>query len=100
MKDLYILANYSSKRRQRRCQQKHLEKPDATTCTQTLTLTTIVTLDITLIQTLALTQKLTLIQKLTSTQISTLTHKSTLTQNLTEIQIDFADKGFIIKTIF
>jgi len=30
----------------------------------------------------------------------TLTQNSTLTQNLTLTQIDFADKGFIIKTLF
>src|SRR6218665_3525713 len=93
-------------RRHRRCQQRHLAKPDATThtdidhlakpdaTTHTLNLTTTVTWDMTL------TQNLTLTQTLTLTRNSTMTHNSTFTQNSTLTQIDFADKGFIIKTLF
>jgi len=37
---------------------------------------------------------------MTLTQNSTLIHNLTLAQNSTLAQIDFADKGFIIKTLF
>jgi len=46
-----------------------------------------------------LTQNLTVTQNLTMTQILTLTQNSTLTKNSTLTQIDFVDKGFIIKTV-
>src|SRR6218665_388349 len=58
------------------------------TATQTLTK------NLTLTQNLTMTHNLTLTQNLTSTQ------NLTLTQNLILTQIDFADKGFIIKTLF
>src|SRR6218665_2199160 len=68
--------------------------------------TNTLTLDMTLTENLTLTQNSTLIQNLTLTQNFTLTLSLTLTQNftltlsLTLTQIDFADKGFIIKTLF
>src|SRR6218665_3609226 len=43
---------------------------------------------------------MTLTQNLILTQNLTLTPDLTLTQNLTLTQIDFADNGFIIKTLF
>src|SRR6218665_1544657 len=58
----------------------HLAKPDATT--HTLTLTTTLTPNLTLAQNLTLTPNL------------------TLTLSLTLNQIDFADKVFIVKTLF
>src|SRR6218665_477002 len=47
-----------------------------------------------------LTQNLTLTQNSTLTQNLTMTQNLTLTWNLTLTQIDFADKGFIIKTLY
>ena len=55
---------------------------------------------LTLTQNLTLAQNLTLTQNLSFTQNLGLTQNLTLTQNSTLTQIYFADKGFIIKTLF
>ena len=59
-----------------------------------------VTLDMTLTQNVTLTQNSTLTQNLTWTKNSTLTQNLTLTLDSTLNQIEFADKGFIIKTLY
>src|SRR6218665_2936494 len=85
-------------RRHRRCQQRHLAKPDATThtyidhlakpdvTTHTLTLTTTLTQNLTLTQKFDLDPKLTLTPKFDLDPNSTLTQTSTLTQNSTLAQ--------------
>jgi len=66
----------------------------------TLALNLTLTTNLTLTPNLTLTQNSTFTQNLTLIQNLAVIENLTLTQNLTFTQTDFADKGFIIKTVF